>query len=189
MKLSDLYEMPLRAGNLEKSAQDFADKNREQWLKAEHVGDIGQLIVRKDKLVYSVWDGDKLVACASLEDGKYGSIVDNVWVNKDYRRQKIFSKLLWFFKSREGRDKLLLGKVHSDDTYQLINGVGLSRFQKYWIKDGKTEPFSPATVDKFYGSEYGWQLVLENGDDFFNDFPRFSGCHNWIQEDYEWQIA
>ena len=184
-------EMTMRGGNFEKAALSFVNANKDYWFQnGKHIGDIDQFTVKKLLTMYSIWNKDEVVACASLDivPDQY-AVVDAVWVSSAYRGQKIFSKLLWFFKTRERQTKLVLGDVHSKDMQEVTKG--LTRFRKLWIdKEGKTAEYSPETVDKFYswGGKTGWRLMLENTGDF-TDWPRYTtGTSEWIKESYDWQI-
>ena len=105
----------------------------------------------------AAWD-----AVCSLSDTD--NTVDDVWVSQNYRGQKIFSKMLWFFKTRLGRSRLLLGPVHSPNMQEIIKGM--SRFDKKWIniETDQVEPFDLNTLDQFYsyGGPTSWRLMLEN---------------------------
>lgn len=191
MKVNDIVtEMTMRAGNLDKRATDFADTNAQRWYQGKHVGDIDSFVVKKDGIYFSVWDGDTLIAFSSVST-QNPVVVDDVWVNGEYRGQKILSKLLWFYKSRLGHDKLILGDVHSKDTTDIIIGGGLSRFTKLWIniRTNQTEPYDPATVDSFYSwvGPTPWRLMLENDGDF-TDWPVFNTGPGYIKQSYDWQI-
>lgn len=189
MKLKDLKinEMTMRGPNLDKLATKFVDTNKDKWFTGQHIGDIEQYQIKKLDDYYSVWDRDVIIAASQLDDTKSIPIVDKVWVNKEYRGQKIFSKLLWFYKTRLGYPKLLLGDVHSADMQEVVKG--LSNFTKYWVKGDQQEPFNINTLDKFYGfgKSTGWMLMLENTGDF-SSWPKFTIGKDWIRENYEWQI-
>ena len=175
MKLIELHEMTMRVGNLDKNATEFAERNSTRWLEdGAHVGDIEKFTIRKLYDVYSVWDSDELIACCTADKiPNNPAIVDRLWVKKERRGEKILSKLLWFLKSREGFDRMLLGNMHSDDTAEMIKG--LRAFTKSWYKDGASEPFSIDTTDRYYSNKQptGWQLMLENTYDFTAEMPRF----------------
>ena len=179
----------MRTGKLNsKVSQDFVDKNSDNWFtNSETIGQIGEYVLKKLGNMYSLWDKDQYVASAELSDD---SEVNLLHVDPKYRKQQILSKLLWNFKSRQGRNKLVLNQYHSDDLYDVIKTGGLSRFKKYWLNiTGKIAPFDVDTVDNYYSfqSPTGWRLVLENTGDF-SDMPHYSEGKNWITEDYSWQI-
>lgn len=164
MKLLPILEMAVRGGSFEKEALAFGISKTDKWLESEVIANIDSFDVRKVKNHYSVWDGTVLVAFASLSTSE-PPIVDDVWVKPEYRGKGVFAKLLWFFKSREGHPKLLIGGVHSEMMQDVIKK--LSNFKKSWYKNGEVQPFDPKTLDKFYtgfGSSH-WQLMLENNDD------------------------
>ena len=181
----------MRAGNFDKKATEFGAANANRWGRGEHVGDIDSFTIKKDGIYFSVWDNEILIAYSSLSTQK-PAVVDDVWVSGEYRGQKLFSKLLWFYKSRMGQNKLVLGDVHSKDTQDIVTSGGLSRFTKSWvnIRTNQTEPFDPATVDNFYSwmGPTPWRLMLENDGDF-TSWPAFnSESTGYIKQSYDWQI-
>jgi len=187
MKLIQLVEMPLRAGEMDAQATEYVQPHRQAWAQAPHVGDIESMRVKKLKDVYSVWDGDELVVTAKAEPTKDARVIDDVWVNPKYRNQRHFTKLLLFFKTREGMNKMILGSVHSTDTHELLKAGGLKLFAKSWQnRRGEVKPFSPDTIDEFYGPGQ-WQLVIENHDsDSFADWPRFyDPARGYIKESFD----
>jgi hypothetical protein len=196
MKLAELKEMAIRSGDLTAQADAFAAE-LETHLKthpknAKHVGDIDSFKVRRYGNFFSVWDGDQLVAALKIDPipGAH-TVVDDLWTKASYRGKKILSKLLWFLKSRENHKQLLLGKVHTPTTQEIISSGGFSQFKRYWFDPitGDTEEFEPATVDKFYSmGKQKWSLMLESRDDFF-DMPRFNTLDaGYISQAYDWQI-
>jgi len=186
MKIS---ELSMNVGSLNsKISQNFVDKNISDWYtNGKTIGQIEDYDLKKLNNMYSLWDKDQYVASAELTDS---SEVNLMHVDKKYRRRKILSKLLWNFKTRQGRNKLILNQYHSDDLYRVIKTGGLSRFRKTWQNNqGQVEPFDIDTVDKYYSysSPTGWKPVLENDGDF-SDMPHWTEGKNWITEDYSWQI-
>lgn len=176
-----IQEMTMRAGSFEKAAKEFAQTNQYIWKKdGEHIGDIEKYQVLKYKDFYSLWDNNTLVAFTSLVD----NVVDDVYVESNYRGQKIFSKLLWFYKTRLDKSPLILGKIHSKDMQEVVKG--LSRFEKYWLntKTGEKKPFSKDTVDDFYSFSQitPWRLMLENVGEF--NWPMFHK-NGFVKESYD----
>lgn len=182
-----IYEMTMRGGDFNLTAAKFVAFKKEDWKKnGKHVGDIENLSVLQDGYYFSVWDNDTIVACTSLTGYADYNIVDEVWVNPEYRGQKIFSKLIWFYKTRLNRNNILIGQVHSKDMQEVIKG--LSRFDKYWynIKTKEKKLFSLDTLDDFYSYTQvtPWRLLLENDGDF-STWPKFSEYKNFILEAYD----
>jgi len=183
MKGDEIAEI-MRGPNYDKVANKYGEQNKERWYNnGKHIGDIEEYNVRQDGKYYTVWDNQSLIAYSSLENEN--NIVDDVWVHPDYRQQRIFSKMLWFYKTRLNRSTLMLGKVHSPTIQEVVKG--LSRFDKYWlnIKTNETEPFELDTLDNFYDylAPTPWRLMLENNGDF-SDWPLFSEGMSYIKEDY-----
>ena len=183
-----IKEMTMSGPDLNLLAQQFADKNKQQWATSgEYIADIEDYKVLKNlgstqnSDHYSLWDKNNLVGFASLGDD---NVVDGVWVNPDYRGRKIFSMMLWFFKTRLNKSPLILGDIHSKDMQELVKG--LSRFEKKWynIKTKEVEPFSLETLDNYYshGRPTQWRLILENDGEF--SWPMFNRG-NFIKEAYE----
>jgi len=189
LKLIDLHEMAIKSGDLRKLADEFATKNVEKWKQFPHIADIDSFKVRRSENHYVLFDDDVCIAHFQVdENGPSSVIVDGVWVKLEYSGKKIFSKFLWFLKSREHYSKIVLGDVHSIETYNLLKSGGLSRFKKSWEnKNSEKINFDTNSIDDFYGNSK-WKLVLECSDDSFDDFPRFTEQKHWIKEAYDWQI-
>jgi hypothetical protein len=178
-----IQEMTMRGPNFDNVAQEFVGKNQARWKKyGKHIGDIEDYKVLQDGIYYSVWDNDAIVAVTSLSNAS--NEVDDVWVSPQYRGKKIFSMLLWFFKTRLQRDKLLLGPIHSASMQEVVKG--LSRFNKSWvnIRTNEIKPFSSDTVDEFYSyaGPTQWRLMLENSGDF-SSLPKFN-VGGFVKESY-----
>lgn len=174
--------MTMQGPYLSKQAEEFANKHKEHWFNnGKHIADIEEYKVLKDGIYYSLWYDNNLVAVCSLSDTT--NIVDDVYVNPLYRGKKIFSMMLWFFKTRLNRSTLMLGQVHSTDMQEVIKG--LSRFDKYWYntRTNEKEPFSVDTIDNFYSylQPTAWRLVLENSGEF--DWPMYN-TEGYVKEAY-----
>jgi hypothetical protein len=182
MKTNEVIET-MKAPSLAILTQKFVNTNIDKWNSSPHIGDIENYQVKKHDNQYSIWDTNTLIATSSLNN----HIVDQVWVNPEYRGQKIFSKLLWFYKTRENMSPLILGPIHSAEMQEVVKG--LSRFKKYWSNGHETRPFSIDTLDNFYSYEAPteWSLYLENSGNF-SDWPRFTTGNAFIKEDYNWII-
>jgi len=177
-----INEMTMRGPNFDKQAEEFGKMNEKRWLEqGKHIADIEQYKVIQHGIYYSLWDNDQLVAFCSLSNAD--NTVDDVFVQQDYRNKKIFSMMLWFFKTRLNRTPLLLGPVHSNTMQEVVKG--LSRFKKYWvnIKTNEKVPFDINTVDEYYSylQPTPWRLVLENNGEF--NWPMFNG-NGYIKESY-----
>jgi hypothetical protein len=178
-----INEMSMRGPDLSKQAEQFANKYKERWkTHGKHIADIENYKVLQDQIYYSLWDGNELVACCSLSNSN--NEVDDVYVAAEYRGKKIFSMMLWFFKTRLNRSPLMLGSVHSNMMQEVVKG--LTRFNKYWynITTNETQPFSIETLDDYYSylQPTKWRLMLENSGTF--NWPMFNGA-GFIKEAYE----
>jgi hypothetical protein len=185
MKIS---ELSMRTGKLNsRNSQQFVDKNSSTWYTdGKIIGQIDNYYLRKFDNIYSLWDKEQYVASALLDNDE----VNLLHVNSKYRNQKVLSKLLCNFKTRQGKKKLIVNQYHSDDLYDVFKNGGLSRFKKYWQNtSGEIAPFDINTIDKYYSysGPTGWKLVLENNGNF-SDMPHYTDGKNWITEDYSWQI-
>lgn len=192
MKIRDIYEMAIKSGNLRKLADTFASSHKHEWLSYPHIADIDEMQVLRYENHYVLLKDGALIAHFQIDPVPHdnsAAIVDGVWIAEHAAGQKIFSRFLWFLKSREHRSKLIFGDVHSSETYDLLKAGGLSRFKKSWEDNstGSKIDFDPSTMDEFY-TRSKWKLVFECYDDSFDDFPRFTLDENWIKETYEWQI-
>jgi hypothetical protein len=187
-----LSELSMRTGRLnDKESKNFVNNNASVWLTdGKIIGQIDRFNLRRYEDMYSLWNDSNYVASAKLSDYGNYSEVNLLHVDEKYRNQKILSKLLWNFKTRQGKNKLILNQYHSDDLYDVIKNGGLSKFEKYWIDgNGNKESFDTSSIEKYYSrlKPTGWKLVLEN-DGNFSDMPHFTEGKNWITEDYSWQI-
>lgn len=183
MKINEISEMTMRGPDLSNVAQQFVDANKERWYKnGKYIADIENYKVRQDGIYYSLWDDTTLVAVCSLSNAE--NKVDDVYVNPDYRGKKIFSMMLWFFKTRLNRSPLMLGDIHSKMMQEVVRGM--SRFNKYWfnIRTNEKAPFNVDTVDDFYSytQSTSWRLMLENDGDF--NWPMFNQG-GFMKEAYE----
>lgn len=183
-----IEEMTMRGPDYNNLASKLAKDYAPKWKTGEYIADIEQfkvLVSNSEQipgaLTYTLWDGDKLAAFASLVGGNE---VDGVWVDSDYRGQRILSKLLWFFKTRLNKSPLILGDIHSKDMQEVVKG--LSRFEKKWynIRTKEVEPFSSETLDNYYSLDRptAWRLMLENDGEF--NWPMYRTGIKFMQEDY-----
>ncbi len=179
--------MTWRGPDYSPAAEQFGENNKERWFTVgKYIGDIGDFgayQVKKDGIYYSVWDNDTLIAYSSLADSN--NEVDDIWVHENYRKQRIFSMLLFFYKTRLGRSQLMLGSTHSKTMQEVVKGLSL--FKKSWknIRTNEIQPFSLDTLDNFYSHEgkTPWRLILENDGDF-SDWPKFAEGTSYIRETY-----
>jgi hypothetical protein len=178
-----ISEMTWRGPSYEVSSQQFADTYRDIWLSnGKYIADIETFKVRKYQNYFSMWtDTDVLVAFAKLIDNE----VDDVWVSPEYRKQRLFSQLLWFFKTRLGKSQLIIGSIHSPLIQEVVKG--LKYFKKSWVnlQSKETSPFALDTLDNFYGQTgpTDWRLMLENSGDF-TGWPMFRNGESFITESY-----
>lgn len=184
MKINELSEMTMRGPDLSQQAELFANRNKERWYThGKHIADIENYKVLQDGIYYSLWNDTTLVAVCSLSNS--ANEIDDVYVNPEYRGKKIFSMMLWFFKTRLNRSPLMIGQVHSKMMQEVIKG--LSRFKKYWynIRTNEREPFALDTLNNFYSylNPTPWRLMLENDGEF--DWPMFTENKSFITEPYE----
>lgn len=175
--------MTMKGSDFSQQAEQFANRYKDHWYKnGKHIADIENYKVLQDGIYYSLWDETNLVAVCSLSNES--NEVDDVYVNPEYRSKKIFSMMLWFFKTRLNRSPLMLGQVHSKMMQEVIKG--LSRFNKYWynIKTNEKEPFPVDTLDNFYSylQPTSWRLMLENSGEF--NWPMHND-NGFVKEAYE----
>lgn len=184
MKISDIVvnEMTWQGPSYEKISQQFGDTNKEMWLaNGNYIGDIEDLKVIHYNKYYSLWLSDELVAYSSLTD----NVVDDVWVSPQYRGQKLFSKLLWFYKTRLHKDQLIMGPTHSPDMQEIVKGM--KYLKKSWVNvtTKEIEPFVLSTIDNFYSRSgiTDWRLMLENSN-YLGEFPMFNAGSSYISESF-----
>lgn len=207
MKLHELKEMAIRGGDFRSLADSFAQRYKDYFennkSEFKHIGDIETYYCYQNKSMIFLFDKDRMIFICSYDMSPHvkGAMkIDSVWMDKDYEGKKIYSKILWFLRSREGVTKLVLGDQHSDDTYKLLKAGGLSRFNKTWIntRTGEEENFSTENIDKFYAkASSDWKLVLESnedGDSLTEDVKNFrysfmtDVSFGYVNSAYDWQI-
>lgn len=179
-----LNELAMKSLSLDARAEKYGAEHAATWETSEHIGDIEEWKVRKSGDFLSIWDGPELIAFCSLRNHE---IVDDAWVKPERRKQRVFSKLLWFLRSRENQKRLVLADLHSPATQEIIKG-GLKQFKKSWWnrETGETAEFSIDRLEDFYKPPYiDWALVLENDDKCFDSWPRFNGG-GFVKESYNW---
>ena len=204
MKLNQIMEMPIQGGQLRSQADSFASMIEPKFTEVEPIADIDNMSVKKiaagNGFHYALFSGSEMVLVAFVKptdknmypvlksSAQKMAEVDDVWVKKEFEGKKLYSKFLWFLKSREGYHRLMLGKVQSDDTINFLKAGGLSKFDKTWqnTATGGVEKFDSSEMDKFYKTQ-NWRLVLESDSTEFDDYNRFN-TGRWIQESYDWQI-
>jgi hypothetical protein len=168
------------------TADTYAITKKDTWLaQSKYIADMDNHKIRKYNNTYSVWDDTELIACASIIDSNIPEI-DNIWVHQNYRGQKLFSKLLWFFFTRLNINKLVIGDTHSNNMQEVLKTI---RIPKYWInsKTGQTDPYTPDNVEKYYEFPWGeWKLLIDNTDGFKN-WPMFNG-NGFTKESYEGNV-
>lgn len=192
MKLSDLHEMTMQAGSLEaplRKAFEHISFNEKQ--KYSHVGDIEEIKVLRGNDIYFLTSEQHDIGFFQVINHGDTGLIQNMFVDTPFPKKGIMSKFFWFLKRNEGFDRIKLGDVHSLDTTQAIQKIA-HRFNKvYWERGNKltgveTRPFSPNTIDQFYGTTAptGWSIVLENDGDFSN-WPKFFNIVD-VHTHYDW---
>lgn len=176
MKLVDLKEMTIRAGShearLAQAVEQFADMNT----TAEHVGDIEQFTVYKrqrgDLTDYAIFRHDQLASYGVTIPHKQELSI--TYTLPEFRKRGVFLAFLHFLLRHEGYNRIVLSDNHSEDTVRAIQRV-YRRFDTFWERGSERAPYSPDTIDTFYGigKRTGWKLVLENDGDWSN-FPRYA---------------
>jgi len=130
-----------------------------------HIGDIQEYHVYNLDTHYSVFNGNNLIAFFVLKD----NVVEVVYVYPEYRRQGLFSMILYFIKRSIGISKIILGSHQSVDMVNSIKKIH-QMFKTSWEKDGVKVPYDPNTIDQYYSKSEptGWKIILENDGDFSN---------------------
>lgn len=199
--LTSIKEMTMRGGNLDNLSQEYVDHFKDIWYKdGKYTADIGDLKVRKYNYDYSLWKDDTLVASIMVTPAhsnsdlkklpNYAWEINRAWVNSKFRNQKLFSKMLWFLKTRENYKMMVLSDVHSEIMQEILKT--LVRFEKYWynVDTGEKDEFNKETTDNYYGiaDKTNWRVVLE-GSGNFSDWPRFRERKDFVKEDYNWVLT
>jgi len=174
-----------RAGSLDKISTKFVNQNLDKWKSdSNYVADMDDFKIKQDGMFYTVWDNDTLALSSSLNIDQSPPIVDHVWINPAYRGQHLFSKIMWFYKTRLGHSQLLLGSVHSKDMVEVLKYM--PRFHKFWVKDNQKIPYDSNTIDQFYSytEPTGWLILLENNGIF--NWQKINTGWDYIKESYDW---
>jgi len=105
----------MKINELAHPADDYVQANQEQWLlQGKYVADMDQYKIRQFQNVYSIWaNKNEVIACATIKTSDIIPVIDDIWVKKSFRQQKLFSKLLWFFITKLNYSELMLGPSHS----------------------------------------------------------------------------
>jgi hypothetical protein len=207
MKLRELKEMAIKGGNFRPLANDFADSYKkfykEHKHEFKHIGDVEIYQCFQYQSVIFLFDSNEIIFICSIEDSnieKGAKKIDSVWLDYAYEGKKIYSKVLWFLRSREGIKKLIFGDHHSEDTYKILAKGGLSGFDKTWVNSetGEREKFSTETIDKYYNDASGtWKLMLESnkkGNKIAEQVKEFRYSYvtdlslGYVTAVYDWQI-
>lgn len=167
-------------------ADRYAANNKKIWYNnGQDIADMDNYTIRKYNDAYSVWDNTKLVACASILTGEI-PVVDSVWVNSEYRGQRMFEKLLWFFLTRLNYSQLLLGESHSELMRKAIENLKIAPRFWYNTKTKEVVPYEAGSTDKYYELPFDeWMLMIaENG---FKNWPMRNG-KGFTKESYEGNV-
>ena len=175
-------EMAFPLVNMDVKSAEYVVSNKHLWKdQGSYIADIEQFRVVELNAVYSLWDQNEVIACATILNNSLPTVTD-VWVKEELRGQKIFSKMLWFFKTRLGYTNLLLGNSHSPTMQEVIKG--LSFLQRCWYNPDTNvkEPYDIATVEKYYQYPFDeWHILIEHAEQY--NWPMFNG-NGFIYENY-----
>jgi hypothetical protein len=191
-----LLELSMKAGSLEKPLSDAFEELIKLKPEMVHVGDIQHTVGDSPfiKVLYHNQSSCYFLCTDATDVGFVQTIttnknvtIQNVYIAKPFRRQGINPKFLFFLKKNEGYDKIIIGDVHSEDTYDALKAVG-HRFDIKWEKDGEQKEFNVDTIDDFYDIKHptGWKIVLENDGDF-SDWSKFYNPID-VRAQYDWLI-
>lgn len=190
MNILESEEMTMRLGKMDNQLSTIVNQNKESWKTGSHIGDIEDkkvlLYKATDKnLIYSLWKDDEFVGYSLVIDANPIEI-SQAWIDPEYRKQRIFSKILWFLKTRMNYSPIQLGDIHNRDTVEVLKN--LSRFKKYWWNGRDKIPYDPDSINQFYSLEKPthWKLLLENDGDF-SSWPKYTTGY-MIKDFYDWQI-
>lgn len=211
MKLSDLVEMTMKAGDLsgglKKSFDYMSAKITDDELT--HIGDIGSVKVMRFELSKSkkqhsldvaqivdflVDDGERIGMM--LGDRMKVSPKSKLWTDgiktvleiKEWvifkQRAGLGEKYLYFLKNVI-KTPLLLSNVHSKATQDFLKKQSnLKRFKLSWynIKTGEIEKFDDSKYSLVEPTD--WQTLIEA--DKNSVFDRFNVGHNNLRSNYDW---
>lgn len=173
MKLTDLHEMTMAAGNMSEQLKRYFDICIQEQDTFDHVGDIENIKVLKRDEIYLLISNTTPVAFYQVLNHSPTAILQNAYVDGDFRGQNTTAKFLWFLKRNEGFKQIQMGDIQSEDMVAVIKKIA-HRFNTTWRRGDEIEPYDPTTTDKFYDSmgKTGWVVVMENDGDF-SDWPKY----------------
>ena len=195
MKMQDLSEMTLKAGDLSNSLNLIFQRIKREHDNFEHIGDIGNIKVLQNENFYLLEVDEPIgfFEVLSINDSRLE--IRNAFIDQSQRGNNLFEKFVWFLKRILHFKEIQLGDIHSQDTVALLKKLSL-RFDISWEKGSEKEKYSPEKADNFYSVKKptGWKIVLENDGDF-SSWPRFNkGVINGkevdmsldVRSDYSW---
>ena len=181
MKFDELVTAEaMHGGNMSTKADQYASHNMQSWKdNGTNIADMDNYSVIHYNGTYSIWDKDVVIACATIDS----DTVENVWVKEDYRGQKLFSKLLWFFFTRLNYDKLFIGNtIHSTAMQEVLSTI---RMPKFWVNTvtSEVDKYDPTYTEKYYQFPWtDWKLLIDNTQGF-KDWPMRNG-NGFVTEGY-----
>lgn len=183
-----LTELTMRVGDLSASADERSTLDKETWRLHPKIADMEEFIIRNEGQQYTVWLKDELVGAASMKRGDPAEVT-KIWVSSQFRGKRVLSKLLWFFKTREMQSKLILGPMHSKDTFEVVS-KGLKSFTKNWfnIKTKEVIELTLDTLDPKNKTHYSfagptdWRIMLEA--ELFEEQWSFFKSSDFIKDAY-----
>jgi predicted acetyltransferase len=182
MKLNNIIEMTQTFGKTGEhiiNAMNSIYDNRKSY---DHIGDINQAQVLYKNNIYLIILNNEPIGFFQVFNKNDTALVSNMFIIQKHRKKGWMSMFLFFLKQNESYSKIQLGDRHSEDTIKAIKRIS-KRFNIYWEKNGKREPYDIKTIDKYYSliKPTGWNIILENDGDF-KDYPKFWN-HNSILQD------
>lgn len=192
VELLGMNENPIAAGpSLSFHIDTWAKNNMHLLNTAKPMGQIENFTVRTVNGMYGLFDDKTCIALLNTKKYDSFTMLDPVWVDSQYRKQRVLSKLIWFLHSRENIGPMGLGQVHSTDTMDVLRVGGFKQFQnKRWfnMSSQETAAFDPSQIDKYYRGHGAdkWIVILEGWS--VGPWPKFPTENNWIIENYDWPL-
>lgn len=205
MKVKDLLEMTMKAGDLSSNLKRYFDDYVKYHEAYKHVGDIEKIQVLKNSddhsSIYLLMMQEVGVAFFevnvydSAEDQPYddSTLINVAYIDDEFRGKGILEKFIWFLKKHENASKILMGDVHSTMMVPAIKKLS-KKFETSWVKKDQKIKYDPdpEELKNYYhpGGSTGWMVMLENQGSFevwpifFNESsPDFRQRYDWLLED------
>jgi hypothetical protein len=149
MKLSDLKEMTMKAGDLSSSLKGYFEQVLKHQHEYEHVGDIEGIKVLKKEQLYLLMSQEVGAGFFEVKPTSEHALLNVGYIAEEFRGKGILEKFILFLKIHENFSKILLGDVHSVMMVTALKKLS-KKFKASWVKGAEKVEYDPANVADFY---------------------------------------